>query len=209
MSTKEKYLVAAKGSGLDAKVSPRFGHAPYYLIVEPETMEFRALPGVGEDEASPPVAQFATEGLTTVITANIGPGAYADIQASGLRAYICRGMTVREAVEKVRSGEIVPAAEPTMERSIQEMESERDAAKGEPATPKEHPPEREPPQSGEGRGLGLGPGLGRGGGMGLGRGAGGRGRGLGPGGGRGRGAGGRGRGLGPGGGRGLGGGRRG
>lgn len=202
MSATEKYLVAANGSGLDAKVSARFGHAAYYLIVEPETMEFAALPGVGEDEPSPPVGQFVTEGLSSVITANIGPGAYADIAASGLRAYICRGMTVREAVEKVRSGEMAPAPKPTMERSIQEMQSERDAAKGVLAAAEEPTAEPEHPHTGEGRGLGLGPG----GGMGLGRGAGGRGRGLGPGGGRGRGAGGRGRGLGPGGGRGLGGG---
>lgn len=31
------YLIASSGDNLDSKISGRFGHAKYYLIVHPQT----------------------------------------------------------------------------------------------------------------------------------------------------------------------------
>jgi len=41
-----KYLVASSGNTLDSKVSGRFGHSNYFLVVDPQTMEFEAFPGI-------------------------------------------------------------------------------------------------------------------------------------------------------------------
>ena len=46
----EKYLVASSGNTLDSKVSGRFGHSGYFLIIDPQNMEFEAFKGVGKDE---------------------------------------------------------------------------------------------------------------------------------------------------------------
>ena len=46
----EKYLVASSGDTLDSKVSGRFGHSSYFLIIDPQTMEFKVFPGIGNDE---------------------------------------------------------------------------------------------------------------------------------------------------------------
>jgi len=38
-----KIAITATGNNLDANVDPRFGRAAYFLIVEPETFEFKAI----------------------------------------------------------------------------------------------------------------------------------------------------------------------
>jgi predicted Fe-Mo cluster-binding NifX family protein len=38
-----KIAVSATAPGLDAEVDPRFGRCQYFIIVDPETMEFEAL----------------------------------------------------------------------------------------------------------------------------------------------------------------------
>jgi len=38
-----KIAVSATGLTLDAEVDPRFGRCQYFVIVDPETMEFEAL----------------------------------------------------------------------------------------------------------------------------------------------------------------------
>jgi len=44
-----KIIVSAKGSTLDAPVGQRFGLSPYFIIVNPQTMEFEAVPNPGAD----------------------------------------------------------------------------------------------------------------------------------------------------------------
>jgi len=38
-----KIAVSASSPELDSSVDPRFGRCPYFLIVDPETMEFEAV----------------------------------------------------------------------------------------------------------------------------------------------------------------------
>ena len=39
-----KIAVSASGSDLEAQVDPRFGRAPYFLIVDTDTMDFDVVP---------------------------------------------------------------------------------------------------------------------------------------------------------------------
>jgi len=160
----EKYLVASSGDTLESKISGRFGHSPYYLIVDPGTMEFDVLPGVDSDEYQH-VGRFVKSGISKVIVGNIGPSAYSEIISFGCSVYLCRKMTVREAVKKVADGEISPIGEPTLADSIHS--AGKTGGRG---------------GQGKGRGTGRSLGSGSGGGRGMGRGSGG-----GMGGGRGRG----------------------
>jgi predicted Fe-Mo cluster-binding NifX family protein len=172
----EKYLVASSGDTLDSKVSGRFGHSTYFLIIDPQTMEFKIFPGIGKDEYMQGIGKFVNQGIKKVITGNIGPSAYNDVISSGCKVYICRNMPVREAVKRVENGDVPALDEPTLKESIH---SARKAGGGYGGRGEGR---------GTGRGLGLGPrdgrGTGRGQGIGQGRGTG-SGRGIG--GGRGRG----------------------
>ena len=44
-----KIFISANGSTTDASVGQRFGLSPYFIIVNPQTMEFEAVPNSGAD----------------------------------------------------------------------------------------------------------------------------------------------------------------
>jgi predicted Fe-Mo cluster-binding NifX family protein len=167
----KKYLVASSGDTLDSKVSGRFGHSPYFLVINPQTMEFKVFQGIGKDEYMQGIGKYVNMGIKNVIVGNIGPSAYNEVTASGCSVYICRNMPVREAIKKVENGDVPELKEPTIKESIH---SARKAGGG---------------RGGRGEGFGKGRGLGTGprDGSGIGRGLGtGQGRGMGGGRGRGR-----------------------
>jgi len=175
----EKYLVASSGDTLDAKISGRFGHSGYFLIIDPLTMEFEAFTGVDKDEDQN-IGKFITPAVKKVIVGNIGPSSFNEVLSHGCKVYLCRNMSVNEAVKKVRNDEVEVLKEPTLQESIHSArkadDEGGDGIHGE----------------GRGTGRGMGSGLRNGSGRGMGRGqgggmGGGMGRGRGIGGGRGRG----------------------
>lgn len=113
-----KYLVASTGRELESRVDKRFGHPAYHLIVDAGTMESEAFPGPSAEEPSSGLNRFDTCDISGAISGNFGPGAFQALNSRGIKAYVCRGMTVREAVERVTSGEIEPASESTMKVSV-------------------------------------------------------------------------------------------
>lgn len=99
----KKYLVASSGDTLDSKVSRRFGHSPYFLVINPQTMEFKVFQGIGKDEYMQGIGKYVNPGIKKVIVGNIGPSAYNEVTASGCSVYICRNMPVREAISMIQS----------------------------------------------------------------------------------------------------------
>ena len=157
----EKYLVASSGDTLDSKVSGRFGHSGYFLIIDPQNMEFEAFTRVSKDEDQN-IGKFITPAVKKVIVGNIGPSSYSEILSYGCKVYLCRNMSVNEAVRKVKNDEVPILKESTLKESIH---SAHKAGDGDG-------------KRGTGRGMGAGQRDGRGMGGGMGRGiGGGRGRG--------------------------------
>jgi len=87
-----RIAITAAGPTLDAEVDPRFGRCPYFIIVDPETMEFEAVDNssaMAAGGAGISAAQaIAGKGVQAVLTGNCGPNAYgvlssADIQVTG------------------------------------------------------------------------------------------------------------------------------
>ncbi len=157
-----KVMVMSDGQTLDAPVSGFFARAPYYLIVDTDTLSFDATmnPAVGAaGGAGVQAAQFAaSKGVEAVIAGNVGPNALGALRASNIPVYAAPAMTVRQAVEALKEGKLTPVAGATAPQA---------------------------PYAGYGYGMGYGrggygPGFGAGGGYG---------RGMGRGGGRGRGRG--------------------
>lgn len=119
-----RYLIASSGADLNAKVSNRFGHAEYFIVLDSETGQFEAVPGVGHDEAAHGIDRFKKQNIEKVIVGNIGPGAFQDLKDHGWTAYLCRNMTINQAVEQVEKGAIPALEESTLKKSIH---SARDA----------------------------------------------------------------------------------
>jgi len=113
----EKYLVASSGDTLDSKVSGRFGHSGYFLVIDPQTMEYEAFPGVRAHEDQN-IRKFINPDIKKVIVGNIGPSAYDEVISYGCKIYLCRNMPVQEAIRKVKNGDVPLLKEPTLKDSI-------------------------------------------------------------------------------------------
>ena len=109
-----KIAVTAKGVDLDAAVDPRFGRAPYIIIVDPETLEFeaidngenvRAFKGAGIQAA----VLISDKGAQVLLTGYCGPKAFQTCQAAGIKVVNDVSGTVREAVELFKRGDVTYA----------------------------------------------------------------------------------------------------
>jgi predicted Fe-Mo cluster-binding NifX family protein len=103
-----KVAISASSPDLESPVDPRFGRCPYYLIVEPETMEFEAVenPHLGASSgAGIQAAQLvAQKNVEAVLTGSCGPNAFQTLKAAGVKVVVGVTGTVSEAVQKYASG---------------------------------------------------------------------------------------------------------
>ena len=152
-----KIAVTSTGPTLDDMMEARFGRCAYFLIIDPDTLEFEALEnpnialggGVGIQSAQ----LMAEKGVSTVLTGNCGPNAFQTFGAANIQVITGVSGQVRQAVEQYKSGALASTTTPNV-------------------------------QSQFGMGMGGGRGMG-GGGRGMGGGGRGMGRGMGMGGGMG------------------------
>lgn len=103
--------VTAKGKNLSSEVDPRFGRAPYILIVDTKTMECEALDnssnvnafkGAGIQAAT----MVAEKGAEVLLTGYCGPNAFRTVQAAGIKVVNDVTGTVQQAIDTFRSGKV-------------------------------------------------------------------------------------------------------
>jgi predicted Fe-Mo cluster-binding NifX family protein len=145
--------VTSSGDTLESQIDPRFGRCAYFIIVDPETQQFQAIPNnaaMASGGAGIQAAQVvADQNVEAVITGSVGPNAYPALQNAGIRILTGVSGSVRSAVESYKGG------------TLEEISTPGPSHLG----------------MGMGMGMGRGGGYGGGGGRGLGRGrGGGRGR---------------------------------
>ncbi len=137
-----KVAISATAPSLDAEVDPRFGRCQYFIIVDPETMEFEALENsnaMAAGGAGITTAQMvANKGVGVVLTGNCGPKAYQTLSAAGVQVITGVVGRIRDAVEAYKAGKLQSSLQPSVEAHF-----------------------------GMGGGMGMGRGIGRGMGMGM------------------------------------------
>lgn len=115
-----KLAISATGRDLDSNVDPRFGRCAYFIIVDPETMEYEAFENQSaalSGGAGIQSAQFvASKGVDVVITGNCGPNAARTLQAAGIKVITGFNGTVRQAIEDFKQGRL--SSEPTIQRDL-------------------------------------------------------------------------------------------
>jgi predicted Fe-Mo cluster-binding NifX family protein len=103
--------VTAKGTHLSDEVDPRFGRAPYILIVDTETMKYESLDnsenvnafkGAGIQAAT----MIAEKGAEVLLTGYCGPNAFKTVQAAGMKVVSDVTGTVEQAVKTFLSGKV-------------------------------------------------------------------------------------------------------
>ncbi len=105
-----KICVTSQGDSLESAIDPRFGRCAYFIIVEPESMQFRAVPNNAAGAtggAGIRAAQIvASEEVNVVITGSVGPNAYPALQNAGIVILNTSKGTVKDAIESYKSGSL-------------------------------------------------------------------------------------------------------
>lgn len=107
-----KLAVSTAGQDLHARLDPRFGRCSYFLIIDPDTMEFEvfdnAYAALGSG-AGIQAAQFvASKGAGAVITGHCGPKAMEVLSAGGIQVFAGQDGSVNDVVRAYKNGELTP-----------------------------------------------------------------------------------------------------
>lgn len=115
----KKIAISANGQSLEAQVDPRFGRAPYFLLVNPETMEFEVVPNQPGMQA-PQGAGIQAAALVArchpaaILTGHCGPRAFQTLQTAGIQVILGVEGPVREALQNYRAGKLKSASGPNV-----------------------------------------------------------------------------------------------
>ena len=103
-----KICITSTGKDLNASVDQRFGRCQYFLIVNTETMDAKAVlneSAMSSGGAGIQAAQIVTkQEVDSVITGNIGPNAFQILQAAGIKVFTGVEGTIKEAMERYKNG---------------------------------------------------------------------------------------------------------
>jgi len=153
-----KIALTSTGPTLDDQVEARFGRCAYFLVVDPDTMEFEAIENpniaLGGGAGIQSAQLLAQRGVQTVLTGNCGPNAFQTFGAAWIQVIIGVSGPVKNAVEQFKAGAFSAATGPSVDSKFGMA---GDAA-GQQATPRS--PQQMMPGPGMGRGMGRGMGAG-------------------------------------------------
>jgi predicted Fe-Mo cluster-binding NifX family protein len=114
--------VGANGKSLEAKVSPLFGRARFFILVDPDTLEWEALDNL-KNLTSPEGVGVATattlvkKNIRTVVAGRCGPKAFQELQAAGVEVVLNAHGTVRQTLAAFIKGELTRASESNIQVS--------------------------------------------------------------------------------------------
>ena len=113
-----RIAVSASGPSLDAEVDPRFGRCQYFIIVDPQTLEFEALENSGAAAAGgagiATAQMIANKGAQVVLTGNTGPNAYQTLAAAGIQVISGVSGTVKDAIQGYKAGKFQSSSQPNV-----------------------------------------------------------------------------------------------
>jgi predicted Fe-Mo cluster-binding NifX family protein len=146
-----KIGISATEPSLEANVEPRFGRCQYFVVVDPDTMQFETVENssaMAPGGAGISTAQMITgKEVKVVLTGNCGPNAYQVLSSAGIQVVTGVSGKVKDAIESYKSGKLKTSSQPNVSDHF---------GTG----------------AGSGMGAGMGMGRGKGRGMGMGRGMG-------------------------------------
>lgn len=108
-----KIAVSSTGQTLDDAVEARFGRCPYFLIVNPATLEFEAVANANAELGGGAGIQsaqlIATKGVSVVLTGSCGPNALQVFEKAGI--IVVTGVTgsVSQVVQQFTAGSLKSA----------------------------------------------------------------------------------------------------
>lgn len=116
-----KICLSSTANNLDAELDPRFGRCSYLLIVDTDTLQFEAISNTAAGSSGGAGIQAAQtivdKGFKVVITGNVGPNAFKALSAASIEIMTGASGSIREVLEKFKSGKLQKTGVPTVEGS--------------------------------------------------------------------------------------------
>jgi predicted Fe-Mo cluster-binding NifX family protein len=113
-----KVAVSATGPNLDAEVDPRFGRCQYFIIVDPDSMQFESIKNssaMTSGGAGISAAQVIVgKGVEAILTGNCGPNAYQVLSPAGIKVITGVSGTVQDAVRDYKEGKYQASSQPNV-----------------------------------------------------------------------------------------------
>ncbi|KGK98681.1 dinitrogenase iron-molybdenum cofactor biosynthesis protein [Methanococcoides methylutens] len=151
-----KICVTATDKDISAAMDSRFGRCPYFVVVDPDTMEFRAFDNEAASASGGAGIQAAQnisdKGITVLLTGKVGPNAFPILSAAKIKVMEGASGSVADAIQQYKEGKLHEVSAPTAEAHASMAAPGRGmGGRGR--------------SGGSGRGMGGGGGAGRGGGI--------------------------------------------
>ena len=102
--------ITATKSSLDAEVDPRFGRCQYFIVINPETMQYGAVENTSTGVSA--IQMMVGMGVRAVLTGNCGPNTYQVLSAAGVKVFTGVSGSVRNAIADYKAGQLQPAPQP-------------------------------------------------------------------------------------------------
>lgn len=106
-----KFLVATVGNTLESLVAKQFEHAAWYLIVDDTTRTFDAARNLSPNDHHAILTRASSDDVDIVIGGKFTLGSLKQIVSRDLRIAHAHGISVQEAMAKIKAGEIPTQSE--------------------------------------------------------------------------------------------------
>lgn len=103
-------VTASDNNGLESNIDTRFGRAPYFAIIDTETMDIKFISNsavMSNSGAGVTAAQtIVDQKVNALISGKLGPKAFTALKAAELKLYTYNDGTIKKAVEAFKSGNL-------------------------------------------------------------------------------------------------------
>jgi predicted Fe-Mo cluster-binding NifX family protein len=114
-----KLCITSDGKGLDSRVEEMFGRAPYFVLVDTETMETKSVRNTamrsGHGAGIGAAQIISDEGAEALLTGIVGPNAFEALRAARIKVFegASEFDSIRVALEKFNKGVYKEATVPS------------------------------------------------------------------------------------------------
>jgi predicted Fe-Mo cluster-binding NifX family protein len=111
--------ISTARKSLDAPVEGLFGRARFFILADPDTLEWEALDNLSNISGSQSIGiatarSLVQKNVQTVMTGKCGAKAFAELKAAGVQVILDTEGTVRQALAKFIRRDFSPATGPNV-----------------------------------------------------------------------------------------------
>jgi len=111
-----KIAISSTAPTLDAEIDPRFGRCQYFVVVDPDTMQFEGIENSSAANAGgagiATAQTIAGKDIEAVLTGNCGPNAYQVLEGAGIKVITGVSGNIKKAAEDYKAGRFQPTTGP-------------------------------------------------------------------------------------------------